>query len=77
MAIARQSMGAMTAAVVALYVATGRITGGGPADREHKASLQRQGWQPYSIRIGDTYYSYIGAEPFHLLYLLLQTHRKH
>lgn len=64
MAIARQSMGAMTAALVAFYVAQGRITGGGPADREHKASLQRQGWQPYSIRIGDTYYSYIGAEPF-------------
>ncbi len=54
----------MTAALVAFYVAQGRITGGGPADREHNASLRREDWRPYSIRIGDTYYSYIGAEPF-------------
>ena len=64
MAIARQSMGAMTTALVIMYVSQGVITGGGPADRKHNASLRRQGWEPYSIRIGGKYYSYIGAEPF-------------
>tara|TARA_R110002020_G_scaffold336283_10_gene551485 strand:+ start:4632 stop:7631 length:3000 start_codon:yes stop_codon:yes gene_type:complete len=64
MATARQAMGAMTSITVLGFTAMGVITGGGPADREHNATLRRQGWQPYSIRIGDTYYSYMGAEPF-------------
>ena len=64
MAMARLSMGSMTAAMVAMMVANGRITGGGPADSEHRGSLIRKDWQPNSILIGDTYYSYVGAEPF-------------
>lgn len=64
MAMARMSMGSMTAATVMMMVANGRITGGGPSDSEHRASLIRKGWQPNSILIGDKYYSYIGAEPF-------------
>ena len=64
MATARQSMAAMTTVVALGYVATGRITGGGPADREHNQTLRREGWRPYSVRIGDTYHSYIGFEPF-------------
>ena len=40
----------------------GLITGGGPAGEERRA-LMRTGWQPYSIKIGDTYYSYQRFEP--------------
>lgn len=42
---------------------SGYITGGGPVDPKQKASLRRKGWQPYSIRIGDKYYSYSRFEP--------------
>lgn len=63
-AVAKLSMGSMTAGLVAMYAIQGRITGGGPEDFEYKDSLRRTRWQPYSIRIGDTYYSYAGAEPF-------------
>lgn len=64
MAVARMSMGSVTLAIVALYTWTGRITGAGPADREHNRTLRRQNWKPYSVRIGDEYVSYLGFEPF-------------
>lgn len=41
----------------------GHITGGGPLDPEQRALLIRQGWQPYSIRIGDTWYAYNRLDP--------------
>jgi len=41
-----------------------RITGGGPADNKMRGTLSVRGWQNYSIRIGDKYYSYLRAEPF-------------
>jgi len=39
------------------------ITGGGPKDEKQKASLLATGWKPYSIKIGDTYYSYQRLDP--------------
>jgi hypothetical protein len=35
-----------------------------PADDGAKALLQADGWQPYSIRVGDKYYSYQRMDPF-------------
>lgn len=42
----------------------GEITGAGPVDPEIRGRLRENGWQPYSIKIGDTYYSYARWEPF-------------
>jgi hypothetical protein len=42
----------------------GIVTGGGPSDPRLRANLTRQGWQPYSFKIGDRYYSYKRVEPF-------------
>jgi hypothetical protein len=39
------------------------ITGGGPKNEKEKKALQEAGWQPYSIKIGDTYYSYQRLDP--------------
>ena len=39
------------------------ITGGGPSDPRQKESLMATGWRPYSIKIGDTYYSYQRLDP--------------
>lgn len=41
----------------------GHITGGGPLDPQQRQLLMRQGWQPYSIRIGDTWYAYNRLDP--------------
>lgn len=58
--IAKASIGiALTAALQILHEAgVIQITGGGPDDEKKKAQLRQSGWQPYSIKIGDTYYSY-------------------
>jgi uncharacterized protein YjiS (DUF1127 family) len=39
------------------------ITGGGPTDFKKRENLQRTGWQPYSVRVGDRYVSYRRAAP--------------
>jgi hypothetical protein len=39
------------------------ITGGGPPNRDELESLRLSGWRPYSIKVGDTYYSYQRLDP--------------
>lgn len=60
----RMVMGSATMLTVAGLAANGMVTGNGPADRNEREALKRTGWQPYSVKVGDTYYSYMGAEPF-------------
>jgi hypothetical protein len=40
------------------------ITGSGPTEKNKREALYRTGWQPYSVKIGDKYYSYFRLEPF-------------
>ena len=74
MAMARLVMGNGTAMSMAMLVAEGHITGGGPADDGQRANLRAQGWQPYSIRIPGSkppeYVSYMGLEPFSSTFML-------
>ena len=64
LASAKLYMGNATGAAVFMMAANGEITGGGPADTDLRKALRRTGWQPYSVKVGDTYYSYAAAEPF-------------
>lgn len=64
MAMARLAMGNGTAALIFAMTKSGEITGKGPADNGLRDSMMRSGWRPYSVRIGNTYYSYQAAEPF-------------
>jgi hypothetical protein len=57
-AMGRIMLGTAVSAAVAGYVMEGSITGGGPKDREEKGNWERLGIQPYSVKIGDTWYSY-------------------
>jgi hypothetical protein len=43
------------------------ITGGGPSDEKKKKALMATGWMPYSIKIGDTYFSYQRLDPISTL----------
>jgi len=63
MALAKVTLGSMLMAVYASYAAEGKITGRGPERKADREALIRQGWQPYSIKVGDNYYSYQGLEP--------------
>lgn len=41
----------------------GGLTGGGPESTSQLNTLRLTGWQPYSFKAGDVYYSYRGFEP--------------
>lgn len=66
-AMGRQVMGGMVMAGTFALVQQGLITGNGPTDTKERAAKRLTGWQPYSFKIGDTYYSYARMEPLALL----------
>lgn len=68
LALARVSMGSMLMATATVMAAEGMITGGGPSDSKLQANLRRQGWQPYSIKVGDKYVQYGRLEPLGMLF---------
>lgn len=63
-AVARAMVGTGVGALVAELAANGQMTGNGPADPRARSMLLADGWQPYSIRVGDRYYSYQRLDPF-------------
>jgi hypothetical protein len=63
MALAKVTLGSTLLTTFALMAGEGQITGGGPKRKAQREALERTGWKPYSIKIGDTYYSYNGLEP--------------
>lgn len=64
------SIGLTTAANIAIaqMVMDGTITGSGPKDPKERAQLYAQGWQPRSVKIGDTYYGYGRLEPISTIF---------
>jgi hypothetical protein len=64
LAIAKMTVG--TGFGVAMYEAAlnGQITGSAPPDDAKARLLYADGWQPYSIRLGDKWYSYKRLDPF-------------
>jgi hypothetical protein len=63
MALAKVTLGSAFLATFAALSAEGNITGRGPERKADREALMRDGWQPYSIKVGDSYYSYQGMEP--------------
>jgi hypothetical protein len=64
------SIGFTTAANVAIaqMIMDGTITGSGPTDPKERATLYAQGWQPRSVKLGNTYYGYGGIEPLSTIF---------
>jgi hypothetical protein len=67
LAIARAGMGSTMMMMAGLWAEDGVITGKGPADRGVRDAMRRQGWQPYSIKVGDKYYSYNRLDPLGMM----------
>ncbi|GAY19703.1 thermonuclease family protein [Sphingobium fuliginis] len=64
LAVAKAMVGTGVGALITEMAANGDITGAGPADPGARALLRADGWQPYSIKIGDKYVSYQRLDPF-------------
>lgn len=60
---ARIASGTMLGMFAMQLAAEGRITGGGPKDKEQKDALYNTGWQPYSFHINGKYYGFNRLEP--------------
>jgi len=64
----RMAIGYGFTATASMMALNGNITGNGPPDRQLKNSWMQQGWQPRSIKIGDSYISYEAIEPFNMFF---------
>lgn len=62
--IARMALGTTIGVAAAWQAMQGNLTGGGPSDPKEKALMRMTGWQPYSVKIGNMYYSYEWFDPF-------------
>lgn len=62
-AMAKTLIGTGLAMQAYQWAEDGVLTGNGPADKNAKRLLQADGWQPFSIKIGDDYYSYQRLDP--------------
>ena len=49
-------------------VQNGAVTGSPPQDPKARAALEATGWQPYSIRVGDSYFSYRRYDPIGMFF---------
>jgi hypothetical protein len=63
LALARVSTGTAIMLATVDLAFNGLITGGGPANPAEKQTLMRTGWQPYSVKFGDRYFSYNRLDP--------------
>lgn len=63
LAIARMSLGTMAMGAMASLAWEGLVTGSGPSDPQMRA-VWLQTKQPFSVKIGETWYSYNRADPF-------------
>lgn len=64
LAVARAVIGTGVGALIYDLALQGKITGTGPTDKSKARLMNADGFQPYSIRIGDKWYSYKRLDPF-------------
>ena len=64
LAISRAMVGTGFGMAMASLAAQGNTTGSPPSDKNKDRLLRADGWQPYSFKVGDKYYSYQRLDPF-------------
>jgi DNA-binding phage protein/F0F1-type ATP synthase delta subunit len=65
---ARVILGTSIMSAIAYLSNEGLVTGRGPSDPGKRTVLRETGWQPYSLKIDDTYYGYNRFEPAGILF---------
>lgn len=63
MALAKITGGTMLMAGAAGLTLEGKISGSGPLNPQESATLRATGWQPYSVKMGDTWFGFSRLEP--------------
>lgn len=63
LALARMTLGTGLGLYIAHLAGEGLITGGGPLDENARGIMRADGWQPYSIKVGDKWVSYQRLDP--------------
>jgi hypothetical protein len=63
LALARTSTGSAMMLAAADLTMAGAITGKGPDNPSRRSAKQRQGWQPYSVKLGDRYFAFNRMDP--------------
>lgn len=66
-ALARAATGSAILAVFADSAYNGYITGAGPSEPAKAEALRRQGWQPYSVSVGNKWYQYNRVLPIGMM----------
>lgn len=61
--IARQFTGGVFLGTAMIYAAEGNISGLGPRNKAKRTVMRLAGWQPSSVKVGNTWVSYRGFEP--------------
>lgn len=63
LALAKMALGSMVVGTAAMLAGGGILTGRGPTDKVLRARLEETGWQPYSMKIGNSYYAFNRIDP--------------
>jgi hypothetical protein len=63
LALAKIITGSTIMGVSADLALSGHITGAGPSNRDMRNLMRATGWQPYSVKVGNTYYAYNRLDP--------------
>lgn len=66
-AMAELAVGTGIAALTSMWALSGNISGNGDPDPNKRRAAMAAGWQPYSIKIGDTWHSYQRMAPLGLV----------
>jgi len=61
--LGRMSVGSALLTGATMYALEGGISSGGPQSNAKRNLMRLGGWQPYSIKVGNTWVSYRGFEP--------------
>lgn len=61
-------VGSLISGAVALEAARGNVTGAPPRDPAQRDKFYREGKMPFSVRVGDKWYSYARREPLSLMF---------
>jgi len=62
-ATAKMAAGSSIMMAAGTLTVNGNLTGAGPTNYKERRLLEQTGWQPYSVKCGDTYISYSRLEP--------------
>lgn len=63
LALAQAALGTGAMMTFADLTMNGHVSGRGPVDKGVKQAMAREGWQPYSVKLGDRWFSYNRLDP--------------